>query len=1038
METRLLLSSALVNASTPFEWIDEDGDRARLRLRGPGAAMIEFEQQQSGATRIRSIELVETSFRRSSLQLVLTRVAAGDGLVSVGSLDGGSIASLRLSAAVFGETGIALTGSVGTVSIGGLADGADLLIDGGERVRIDLGSINATAQNHGQIRVGGVLKKLTVRGGVNHADLRVIGAATNISLGGVVHESSIEIGGALGTLSLRQGGNGFRLNVSGTTSRVDCTGTLDGADLSFGDDLKTLSIRRRAGLMHNASSVRLRVDGTLHNLTIDGQLTNGSIVAASDGMGVVQIKGDVSESMILSGAALTDSFALSDALFGVANIATVTVGGDVVNSVIAAGGDPADDARFAVNEFLDGGTIRALTIGGLVVGYGGIHVNPGIYASTLGRVRVNGIRLSPGKIAAGIGALGTAVIDPLPTPANALAIEDIEQIIARAAAEATRLGVNATISITDREGNLLATVRMTDGTLAPAEMTVDIDAGGIGGLEVVDGVISTSIIAATKAGTAAFLSTSEGNAFTTRTAGQIIQRHFPPDAPRQDGGPLFGVQLSSLPTSDVNRLPLGLSGDPGGLPLYRGGELIGGIGVEIDGVYTVDPTGIGRAATDEERVALAGQSGLTPPRRIRADNILVDGIRLDYANASPPQLSRFENIPTFDELDDGDLLDILFAPRTSPASKFAVSALTRIGGADGAILGEVPDNPLYDFFDNGTGDFTFLSGDDGLSVLGAPVVGTGLTAEEVEQVLAQGHQMGERLRAQIRRDRPQVARVTVVVVDVNGNLLGAFRSLDAPVFGYDVAVQKARSAAFFSRPDAGAQLVALDSKVDVSALEDSGATVGPDPFSRHVEAAAALNIMLDGSLAMANRTIGFLARPNLPDGIDGASPGPFSVIAPGETFSPFNTGLQTQLILPQLVEFLQTLGTLSEADGLAAFANGSIGGGGVVPLDSNAGGLNPGGGLPGNSLANGLQIFAGSVPLYRDGVLIGAVGVSGDGIEQDDYVAFAAAGGDARFNEIVASFQDFPLSTQRADAFKIRGGIRLPYVKLPRSPFAGR
>src|SRR6185437_718715 len=39
-------------------------------------------------------------------------------------------------------------------------------------------------------------------------------------------------------------------------------------------------------------------------------------------------------------------------------------------------------------------------------------------------------------------------------------------------------------------------------------------------------------------------------------------------------------------------------------------------------------------------------------------------------------------------------------------------------------------------------------------------------------------------------------------------------------------------------------------------------------------------------------------------------------------------------------------------------------------------------------LANGLQIFSGSVPIYRGNVLVGAVGVSGDGIQQDSLISF--------------------------------------------------
>ncbi len=54
----------------------------------------------------------------------------------------------------------------------------------------------------------------------------------------------------------------------------------------------------------------------------------------------------------------------------------------------------------------------------------------------------------------------------------------------------------------------------------------------------------------------------------------------------------------------------------------------------------------------------------------------------------------------------------------------------------------------------------------------------------------------------------------------------------------------------------------------------------------------------------------------------------------------------------------------------------------------------PGGALwnIGNSnRANGIIEFPGGVPLYRDGKLIGAIGVSGDGVEQDENVAEAGA-----------------------------------------------
>jgi hypothetical protein len=72
-------------------------------------------------------------------------------------------------------------------------------------------------------------------------------------------------------------------------------------------------------------------------------------------------------------------------------------------------------------------------------------------------------------------------------------------------------------------------------------------------------------------------------------------------------------------------------------------------------------------------------------------------------------------------------------------------------------------------------------------------------------------------------------------------------------------------------------------------------------------------------------------------------------------------------------------------------------------------------------LQNGTQIFAGSVPLYKNGQLVGGAGVSGDGIDQDDNVSFGASTG-----------FEAPLDI-RSDQVVVRGA-RLPFVKLPRNP----
>lgn len=79
------------------------------------------------------------------------------------------------------------------------------------------------------------------------------------------------------------------------------------------------------------------------------------------------------------------------------------------------------------------------------------------------------------------------------------------------------------------------------------------------------------------------------------------------------------------------------------------------------------------------------------------------------------------------------------------------------------------------------------------------------------------------------------------------------------------------------------------------------------------------------------------------------------------------------------------------------------------------------GSQPKNANQNGVVFFPGASPLYRGSTLVGGLGVSGDGVEQDDYVTVAAAG----------SF--LPSEEIWADQVKI-DDVRLPMFKFPRHP----
>ena len=140
-------------------------------------------------------------------------------------------------------------------------------------------------------------------------------------------------------------------------------------------------------------------------------------------------------------------------------------------------------------------------------------------------------------------------------------------------------------------------------------------------------------------------------------------------------------------------------------------------------------------------------------------------------------------------------------------------------------------------------------------------------------------------------------------------------------------------------------------------------------FNGSSRTAADLNQVPIGTAA-TNRTIGFGAQPLFPPGINASDAGPFFNLYRQDVANPCTQGFQ------------------------------------------------PG---PPNVNKSGVVFFPGSVGLYRNGMLVGGLGVSGDGVDQDDYVTAGGATG-------------FEAPTQiRADQIQI-DGVRLPYLKYPPVP----
>jgi uncharacterized protein GlcG (DUF336 family) len=401
---------------------------------------------------------------------------------------------------------------------------------------------------------------------------------------------------------------------------------------------------------------------------------------------------------------------------------------------------------------------------------------------------------------------------------------------------------------------------------------------------------------------------------------------------------------------------------PGGIPIdfqdANGIHLLGGIGVFFPGT-----TGY---ATEENSSLSTTFNPALPDLSVVAEYMAFAAVGGSMgAGASVGTISGIPPVPgivlPFGRI---DLVGITL-PLFGPPGANGASTLLQFGAAQGTRVPtgdtELPVDLAGDLYANGS------NVPDGWLV--TPHDGTGLTAADVVRIVAQGISQANQTRAAIRLPVDSTTRMTFAVSDLNGNILGLYRMPDGTVFSIDVAVAKARNTAYYANP---------------ALLQPQDQVAGLPPGA-----------------AVSNRTFRYLVLPNFPEGINGAPPGPFSILNDPGT-NPLN-GLQVGPPLPA--------SAFTSVQGYDAFHPGTNFRDPVNPANQN-----------------GIVFFPGGVPLYKmingASTLVGGLGVSGDGVDQDDVVTAAAAAGFT------------PPANLTADNFFVNG-VRVPYQKFNRNPEGG-
>ena len=425
----------------------------------------------------------------------------------------------------------------------------------------------------------------------------------------------------------------------------------------------------------------------------------------------------------------------------------------------------------------------------------------------------------------------------------------------------------------------------------------------------------------------------------------------------------YGVQSELMPDA----LPRGIATLPGGIPLYRdtdgngiGDTVVGGIGVFFPGPDGYASFEQGFVHGDGKSTTARTNAALVEEAEVIALTAIGSSVQAGIKATPVGGVPPVEGIDLpFPRI---DLVGITLEAIGPTAGIEGVRQIKQLAARLGPGTVNGSDQPVTPAatLQKGTAVPT--------GWLVAAHDGAGLTAADVTKIITQGITEANRVRAAIRVPLGTRTKMVFAVTDTTGAVLGLYRMDDATYFSLDVAVAKARNLAYYNDP------TALQPEDRV--IPKQNPAVNPR------------------GVAFTARTFRFLVEPRYPSGVDGTKPGQFSIL--NETS--INRKNAENLGAPAAASSFQT------AQGYDSFNIGTN----FHEMKS----VNQ----------NGVVFFPGSSGVYKNGVLVGGLGVSGDGVDQDDVVATAAIKGYAA-----------PTSL-RADQFTYRN-VRLPYNKFLRNPY---